>query len=185
MEYEPPDFAGLPLDRTTVAQSLLNIDNKKRNNLLPWKGQFSPQLIEILLRTYAPKNGLVFDPFAGSGTVLHEAGSLGMPAVGSEINPAASKMAQMYCLINTPVAQRRAMTIELERALEDCVPEKEPSLFSVNGNGTPKGIKESLVNLTEWLGNPAIRSILEALIVLLDFYTEGIEERLYGTWAEV
>src|SRR5205085_4029744 len=88
MDQDQPNFDGVALDRTTVAQELLNIDNKQRSNLFPWNGQFSPQLIEVLLRTYAPKNGLVLDPFAGSGTVLCEAGGLGMPVVGAEISRA-------------------------------------------------------------------------------------------------
>src|SRR5713226_1208801 len=115
MQHHKPDFAGIPLDRTSVAQELLNIDNKQRSNLFPWNGQFSPQLIEVLLRTYAPKKGLVLDPFAGSGTVLYEAGSLGMPVVGAEINPAACKMAQIYCLMNIPIAKRKALANRLEK----------------------------------------------------------------------
>src|SRR5439155_13509392 len=107
---------GVPLDRTTVAQKLLNIDNKQRSNLFPWNGQFSPQLIEVLLRTYAPKQGLVLDRFAGSSTVLYEAGCLGLPVVGAEINPAACKMAQVYCLMNLSLAQRRCTATQLEQA---------------------------------------------------------------------
>src|SRR6516162_8718663 len=103
MDHDQPDFGAVPLDRTTVAQDLLNIDNKQRSNLFPWNGQFSPQLIEVLLRTYAPKKGLVLDPFAGSGTVLCEAGAFGLPVIGAEINPAACKMAQIYRLMNLPV----------------------------------------------------------------------------------
>jgi hypothetical protein len=185
MEYDQPDFDRVPLDRTTVAQALLNIDNKERSNLLPWNGQFSPQLIEVLLRTYAPKNGLVLDPFAGSGTVLYEAGSLAMPVVGSEINPAACKIAQIYCLINLPVAKRKILTARLERTLEDCLPESELSLFSMNGNGTQKCIKQALVEIHAGLDETAPRSLLEALIVLLDFYKDVTEEKVYGTWAKL
>src|ERR1700681_1906743 len=118
MEHSHPNFDQVPLDQATIPQALLNIDNKQRRNLFPWNGQFSPQLIEVLLRTYAPKGGLVLDPFAGSGTVLYEAGSLGLPAVGAEINPAACKMAQIYCLMNLSVAKRKALANLLEKALQ-------------------------------------------------------------------
>ncbi|HJT76763.1 MAG TPA: DNA methyltransferase [Gemmataceae bacterium] len=185
MGHEQPDFDGVFLDRTTVAQALLNIDNKQRSNLLPWNGQFSPQLIEVLLRTYAPKNGLVLDPFAGSGTVLYEAGSLGMPVVGAEINPAACKMAEIYCLINASVAKRRALMTRLERLLEDCLPAAEPSLFSTTGNGAQQCIKESLVAIHGGLDDRATRSLLEALIVLLDFYKDVSGEKVYSTWAKL
>src|SRR6266496_621544 len=93
MSYDQPEFIGVALDKTAIAQHLLNIDSKQRSNLFPWNGQFSPQLIEVLLRTYSPMKGLVRAPFAGSGTVLYEAGRVGLAVVGAEINPAACKMA--------------------------------------------------------------------------------------------
>src|SRR5438128_9096313 len=93
---DAPDFGGIPLDTKTIPQDRLNIDNKERSNLFPWNGQFSPQLIEELLRTFAPSGGFVLDPLLGSGTVLYEAARLGHPAFGAEINPAALKMAQTY-----------------------------------------------------------------------------------------
>ena len=81
MEHERPKTQG-PARPHTVAQELLNIDNKQRSNLFPWNGQFSPQLVEVLLRTYSPMKGLVLDPFVGSGTVLYEAGPVGLPSSG-------------------------------------------------------------------------------------------------------
>ncbi len=164
MEHDQPNFDGVPFDQTTVAQELLNIDTKQRSNLFPWNGQFSPQLIEVLLRTYAPRNGLVLDPFAGSGTVLYEAGSRGIPVVGSEINPAACKMACIYGLLNVPVAQRKTLANRLESALQEHLPDQEPSLFSANGHATDKGVKESLVEIHRSLNDEPIRSILEALV---------------------
>src|SRR5437660_5130840 len=106
MDHNQPDFDGLPLDRTSVAQVLLNIDNKERSNLFPWNGQFSPQLVEAFIQTYAKAGSCILDPFLGSGTVLHEAGRGGFPAFGSEINPAAFKMASPYTLINMKPATR-------------------------------------------------------------------------------
>ena len=82
MSDNVPGFDGVPLDTKTIPQDRLNIDNKQRSNLFPWNGQFSPQLVEVLLRTYAPPAGFVVDPFLGSGTVLHEAGRLGHRAFG-------------------------------------------------------------------------------------------------------
>ncbi len=63
-----PVFDGTPLDTTTIPQRRLNIADKNRSNLFPWNGQFSPQLIEVLLETYAPASAFVLDPFVGSGT---------------------------------------------------------------------------------------------------------------------
>lgn len=182
MSCDQPDFLGVALDRTTVAQHLLNIENKRRSNLFPWNGQFSPELIEVLLRTYAPKQGLVLDPFAGSGTVLCEAGTLGWPVIGTEINPAACKMAQIYCLMNLSVGKRKKLATELEKALQEHVPNREPSLFSTNSPASDQQVKESLVEIHAALRDEAARSMLEALIVLLDFYEEVTDKKIYRTW---
>jgi hypothetical protein len=103
---DAPDFDGMPLDTETIPQEQLNIDNKDRSNLFPWNGQFSPQLVEVLLRTYAQGGCRAFDPFVGSGTVLHEAGRLGHPAFGSEVNPAAYMMTAVYRFIKVQRAQK-------------------------------------------------------------------------------
>ena len=65
---------------------VLDIEDKHRSNLFTWRGQFSPQLIESLLDAYCPENATVFDPFAGSGTVLYEAGKKRLEAFACEIN---------------------------------------------------------------------------------------------------
>jgi hypothetical protein len=185
MEHELPSFGGVSLDCTSVDQQLLNIDNKQRSNLFPWTGQFSPQLIEVLLRVYAPKNGLVLDPFVGSGTVLYEAGSLGMPVIGAEINPAACKMAQIYCLMNLSIAKRKLLATELEDALRECLPESEPSLFSLTGSAADRGMKDSLLEIRRRICNAGSRWLLEALVVLQDFNQEVSDKQVYATWAKL
>lgn len=185
LQHQNPEFAGIPLDRNAVAQDLLNIDKKLRSNLFPWNGQFSPQLIELLLRTYAPERGLVLDPFAGSGTVLYEAGSLEMPVVGSEINPAACKMAQLFCLMNLAVTNRNALAHQLEYTLQDCLPTQKLSLFGTNGQAADTGPKETLVEILGELHDEPTRAMLEALIVLVDFYKEVTSEKILAKWAKL
>jgi hypothetical protein len=185
MEQVQPNFDGMPLDCNTIAQELLNIDKKQRSNLFPWIGQFSPQLIEILLRTYSTKKGVVLDPFVGSGTVLHEAGRLGLPVVGAEINPAARKMAQIYRLMNLPLAQRKSLANQLDETLHECLPAREPSLFSVHGRTTDQDFKMCLVEICRNAGNEVLRSMVEALIVLVDFYREATGEKVYSTWSKL
>src|SRR4051812_37280613 len=100
-------LAEIPFDRTSISQECLNIESKQRSNLLPWNGQFSPQLVHILLETYASNYDVVVDPFLGSGTVLVESARLGKAAFGTEINPAAFALAQTYRLINLDTDKRR------------------------------------------------------------------------------
>jgi len=185
MRDDEPNFYGVGLDKTSIAQELLDIDKKQRSNLFPWNGQFSPQLIEVLLRVFAPKRGLVLDPFAGSGTVLREAGSLGLSAVGAEINPAACKMAQIYCLMGLPVATRKVLMNRLANSLLEALPDQEPSLFG-EGRGDSNGdVKTSLVELHGRSSDEATRSVLEALIVLADFYKDLTSSNIFDIWAKL
>jgi len=56
----------IPLDSASIPRELLDLDEKERSNLLPWNGQFSPQLVEVLLRTFSMPDNRVCDPFLGS-----------------------------------------------------------------------------------------------------------------------
>ncbi len=85
---------------TPIPQGSLNLEARQRTNFLPWRGQFSPELVETLLRAYYPGNGVVLDPFVGSGTLLSEAARLGAPAVGVEINPAAYFLSSLHTFAN-------------------------------------------------------------------------------------
>ncbi len=60
-------------DRESIPQEKLDLTNKNRSSMLPWRGQFSPELIEILLNYYSDKNSIILDPFVGSGTTIFEA----------------------------------------------------------------------------------------------------------------
>lgn len=75
-------------------QDKLNITEKNRSSVLPWRGQFSPQLIDYLLESHASKGDVILDPFCGSGTVLYESAGHSMSAHGLDINPAAILLAQ-------------------------------------------------------------------------------------------
>ena len=45
----------------SLSEDILNIKEKKRSNLFPWRGQFSPQLVEALLTAYSSKDDFVLD----------------------------------------------------------------------------------------------------------------------------
>jgi hypothetical protein len=58
-------------------------------------------------------------------------------------------------------------------------------LFSSSAQGSSAGVKEALVDIHGDLDDPAARTMLEALIVLVDFYQEASAERVYGAWAKL
>lgn len=54
---------------------------------------YPPRLIEIPIKAGCPKNGIVLDPFMGSGTTAIVAKRLGRNYIGIELNPAYVKLA--------------------------------------------------------------------------------------------
>lgn len=58
------------------------------HNLHEYRGKFFPQLVKSLINiSGAPKNGIIFDPFCGSGTTVVEGIAAGMNSVGCDLNP--------------------------------------------------------------------------------------------------
>ncbi|MFI5251289.1 MAG: DNA methyltransferase [Bacteroidota bacterium] len=57
---------------------------------VPWIAGFSSLFVQDVLQRYMTKKGTVLDPFAGVGTTLIEACTLGHDAIGFEINPYAA-----------------------------------------------------------------------------------------------
>lgn len=111
-------YSRIPIDRTEIPQSYLDIDSKKRSNLFTWNGQFSPQFIETLLDKYATPNDTVFDPFLGSGTTLCEAARKGLPAFGTELNVSAYYMAKTYEIVNVSPSKRQSLVFEIDSVLQ-------------------------------------------------------------------
>jgi 16S rRNA G966 N2-methylase RsmD len=165
----------LPLNTTDIPQSLLNIENKNRSNLFPWRGQFSPQFVEALLTKYGQTNFRVLDPFAGSGTLIYEAGLKGIEAIASDINPSACRMAATYTFINETNKNRLKAICAVENALMKCLHE------SANDPGC---IQNTFAHrLCESVSNPLARILSEALIIRLDLYQQLLtDERVKLVW---
>ena len=64
----------------------------------PYKGAhfatFPPKLIEPMILAGCPKDGVVLDPFVGSGTTVMVANQLGRQGIGLDLNPKYLKLAQ-------------------------------------------------------------------------------------------
>ena len=99
------EFSKIPVDRETMPQIALDIGAGRRTNALPWRGQFSPDFVAALLEFFEPQ-GLVVDPFCGSGTTLVEASRLGLPALGVEVNAAAYLLARVYVFAEVSASKR-------------------------------------------------------------------------------
>jgi 16S rRNA G966 N2-methylase RsmD len=182
MGYHPditatPRAFGIPL-----SPSVLNIEAKCRSNLFPWRGQFSPQLVESLLRAYAPAGATVLDPFMGSGTVLVEAARLGMAAHGFEVNPAAYLLARVYEFCGLLETERRTLL----EAAESVLVQIRPSAFELP-LFRPQPRRDS-VQKTRPLRipdavTPGVRTLLEAFVVLLGDENSADDDSCARKWA--
>ena len=94
-----------PVVDRSLAQEKLDLKRRARTSLFPWRGQFSPELVELLLGDLS-SNGIIVDPFVGSGTTLFECARTGIDAFGAEINPAALSFAAFSEVISQPKIDR-------------------------------------------------------------------------------
>lgn len=162
-------FEKIPIDKTSMSQGELDIDNKTRSNFFTWNGQFSPQFIEALLSHYAQDGDVVIDPFAGSGTTLCEAARKGIPAYGMELNVSAYFMAKTYELTNKPISEREALIDSVEQILTAI-----------------SRTDEILPTITQAIqqNNPsALSALLSTLIILMDLFNHELSiSLLYTKW---
>ncbi len=179
-------YADMPFDTEEILQSHLNITNKYRSNPLRWKGQFSPQLIQVFLNNYSNPDSIVFDPFVGSGTVLLESGMFGLAASGTEINPAAAMLAQTYRFINLSIDLRnlhlKEISVLLQREFMQELPIfKGPK--TIHDESDSDWIKLKLVGLLPKIDNCFQQGLLETLITLLDFYQSDLSiDKVFKVW---
>lgn len=172
----------IPFDSSLPAATL-NIEAKSRANLFPWRGQFSPQLVEALLSAYAPPGAVILDPFMGSGTVLVESARLGLQAHGCEVNPAAYLLARVYELCELPMEERRSLLARAGAMIGDTMPGPlSMPLFRSADRELPRTSR--LAEMCQSTPDPQLKVLLEALLVLLDDPARQ-EHSLLRKWATV
>jgi len=119
-----------PNQDTTVLQEKLNLQTKLRTSLFPWRGQFSPELVELLLDKYSHFGDVVFDPFAGSGTTLFECSRKNLSCYGTEINPAAIEMANTIYFVHSSHITRETTVRKARWVVESHFEFEEQNLFN-------------------------------------------------------
>ena len=181
-------FAATTIDRESLPQSSLDIAERVRTNPFPWKGQFSPQLVEQLLVTYARQASVVLDPFAGSGTSLVEAARLGLSAGGCDLNPAAVILSQVYGIANLDANRRTAALGELRERLYGVIAPSHGPLFTNEpcGSDNRAALEAALVNLWRDSTSDTVRNLVAALIVLCDFHRSVLDATtVHKTWGRL
>ena len=152
-----------------VPQRFLNIEDKSRSNIFTWRGQFSPQLIEVLLDAYCLPDSVVLDPFAGSGTVLLEAATKGLSAFGYEINPSAWAFCKLYEFSNIVPKDREGPLSELRHEIQ----KEFPIILFREAEIPPEQVEERIIRIAQVVSDKA-KIVCNALVVLLDIYNNHI-----------
>ena len=76
-----------PLIKQNVDEDVWTISPRSKNNGRIDTAPFPEELVERCLNIGCPPQGVVLDPFAGSGTTMHVALKRGNTAIGIELNP--------------------------------------------------------------------------------------------------
>lgn len=182
------DLEKIKLNNLYLQESLptkiVNISDKNRSNLLTWRGQFSPQLIEALISNYAKKNDVVLDPFTGSGTVLLECAYSGLQCYGIELNPAAFGLASLYKLINLDIVKREKSIFIIDKLTQEYL--RETNLFQQLPNKPLNLLKSELVKQLKNYQKTNTGLIINALIIGLDFELKQLDnKRLHNVWLDL
>jgi SAM-dependent methyltransferase len=186
-------ISNMPYDRQSIPQAALDLANKYRSSLFPWRGQFSPEFIEILLNTYSQKDDIIFDPFVGSGTTLFESLRKGLRSYGAEINPSAVTMAKTAELASLSSEERKQAIQEALCLVKKHFRSATWDLFSCleSDQCDPHIIEASTENrlkdmLQETECRPIVRTILaNAIIRYMDNGKQPAETDLFRALEEL
>lgn len=124
-------------ESVALCQDRLNIRGRSRTSRLPWRGQFSPELIEYLIEKTCPDANTFLDPFCGSGTVLFEAIRAGKAAYGAEVNPAAWHLAELASFAELTGPEKAEILKQFRRLINESasagtlLEEAKPNLIDI------------------------------------------------------
>ncbi len=168
---DPPfvDFASVGPDTDLRA---LNLNWRERDlperertkhvhRLHPYLGKFIPQLAEIFLRKFRPR--LVVDPFAGSGTTLVEAATLGIDCFGVDISPFNCLLSKVKVDNYDPRRVRFEIVDILRRSREN-----QRCLFDHGGSETPRTLVPTPY-IREWFAPQAQKQLLAYCALILNY----------------
>lgn len=129
------------------------------HGLHEYKGKFHPQIARYLMgRTNLDIDSLVFDPFAGSGTVLIEAIHFGCNALGLEANPLAVLVANSKIrLLTCPDRDLR----HFNRITADAIRELQSTKTIEQDASNLRMTTEHLKYLRSWFSSPILGKLLK------------------------
>lgn len=174
-----------------LSRSLVSFQANKGRAVYRWfkyKEAFSAGLMEYLFERFRMSQGVLLDPFAGSGTALFAAGSVGMRAEGIELLPIGQTVIQTKQLIDWNIEPK-----DVERLavwLEERPWKTHGELKLVNELRITRGAypPETLTAIGQFLGacdheNRRVRAVLFfALLCVLESISFTRKDGQYLRW---
>lgn len=170
---------------------LVSFQANKTRSVYRWykfKEAFSADLVEYLLERYGIKNGILLDPFAGSGTALFASSTAGVSAEGIELLPIGQQIINTKNLIDDGLSPDEIA--DLKRWSISAPWKKSNGRKGVPELQITKGAypKETLVEMEKFLHlidseTPKISSILLfALLCILEKISFTRKDGQYLRW---
>lgn len=154
------------IDPGPVPQSLLDVDDRARTSFYPWRGQFSPQLVEAILNHYSNPGDRVLDPFVGSGTTLFEAARRGLECHGTEISVAGVALASMAMFCNLASSERAAVITEAGEVLDALTAPFREGLFAHHSEKAQHGLEGAVREAMTTIVEDDVRTFVRTTVML-------------------
>ncbi len=176
-----------------LSRSLVSYQANRTAPFYGWfkyKEAFSAGLVESLLGRVAGKPGTLLDPFAGSGTALFAARSLGWDVIGIEIMPVGLFVAESLLLADRLQADllegevEKMLTIKWEDHFDDALLFKH---VLITKNAFPKRTERDLAGFAGYcqtrIADPHVRRLLHfACMCVLESVSYTRKDGQYLRW---
>jgi DNA modification methylase len=177
-------------DKEYIPQERLDLINKSRTSLFPWRGQFSPELIEVFLSNYASANSVILDPFVGSGTTIFEAQRKGLKCYGEEINPSAIEMTKTVQFGRLSAEERKVVIRRATSIVENHFRPFSRDLFSLQEQDISRDFdtaQEEVLKafIQETKSDPSVHNFLvNALIRYMSYRSPHVQADFFRAMRE-
>ena len=141
--------------------------NRLTHGIHPYPAKMVPQVAERLIRDYGEEDGLLFDPYCGSGTSLLEANLAGMRAVGTDLNP----LARLISRVKTSPIEPN----DIDDLITDF--DRFSSESTRNGHAVAR---PTVLNLDYWFSPPVVEQLAS-----IRCFIAGIDDRELNDFARV